>query len=71
MCKKVTPISTWVPNQMGYSVGVNDEGSTVLKMGDTGMITTMTMNEVAVIQMIRLLAATLDSFDVDIKRVEE
>ncbi len=52
---------------MSYSVGKDDEG-TFLTIGNRseGMSSTLTMNEVAVIQMIRLLAATLDEFDVDI-----
>ena len=52
---------------MSYTVGVAENGDTVLKVGpDGGMITTMTMNEGAVIQMIKLLAATLSTVSVDI-----
>jgi hypothetical protein len=46
---------------MSYTVGVDESNQTVLKVGpDGGLITTMTMSEKAVIQMIRLLAATID-----------
>lgn len=52
---------------MSYTVGVAENGDTVLKVGpDGGMITTMTMNEGAVVQMIKLLAATLSTVSVDI-----
>ena len=53
---------------MSYSVGVAENGDTILKVGpDGGMITTMTMSEGAVVQMIKLLAATLSTVSVDIK----
>ena len=55
---------------MSYSVGKTDDGSTVLTMG-TDFKSTLTMNEVAVLQMIKLLAATLNSFTVDINRIKE
>lgn len=48
-----------------YSVGKADDGGTVLKVGDSAIIT-LTMNEHSVIQMIRLLAATLETVDVNI-----
>ncbi len=52
---------------MSYSVGKDDEG-TFLTIGNrsSGMSSTLTMGEHAVVQLIRLLAATLDEFDVDI-----
>lgn len=59
---------------MSYTVGVAENGDTVLKVGpDGGMITTMTMNEGAVIQMIKLLAATLETATVtiDVKKEKD
>lgn len=52
---------------MSYSVGKDEEGTflTIGKRGE-GMSSTLTMGEHAVVQLIRLLAATLDEFDVDI-----
>jgi hypothetical protein len=41
-----------------YSVGVDNEGYTILKVG-TDFTTTLTMGRNAVIQLIRLLEATL------------
>ena len=55
---------------MSYTVGVDNDNKTVLKMGEDGLITTLVMSEVAVVQMIRLLSATLENFTVDIKRVD-
>ena len=45
-----------------YSVGINDEGNTVLTLGDKGYTSTLTMNYKGVIQMIRLLEATLPEY---------
>jgi hypothetical protein len=42
-----------------YSIGINDDGNTVLTLGDVGYTSKLTMNTAAVIQMIRLLEATL------------
>ena len=64
------PNATGLGDDMSYSVGKTDDGSTVLTMG-TDFKSTLTMNEVAVLQMIKLLAATLNSFTVDINRIEE
>lgn len=53
---------------MSYTVGVDEKGDTVLKVDlKDGIITTMTMNKNAVIQMIKLLATTLPTISVDIK----
>ena len=47
-----------------YSVGINDDGNTFLKIGDEGGIYhTLTMNYAGVIQMIRLLEATLPEYE--------
>lgn len=55
---------------MSYTVGVNDDGI-ILKVGpEDGVITTMTMSEGAVVQMIKLLAATLTTVKVDITENE-
>ena len=62
--------ATGLGDDMSYSVGKNDDGSTVLTMG-TDFKSTLTMNQVAVLQMIKLLAATLNSFTVDINRIKE
>ncbi len=43
----------------GYTVGVNNEGSTVLKMTTSYNTVTLTMNEFGTRQLIRLLEATL------------
>lgn len=58
---------------MSYTVGVNNDGI-ILKVGeDGGMITTLTMTEGAVIQMIKLLAATLETATVtiDVKKEKD
>jgi len=44
-----------------YTVGVDEHGMTILKVG-TDFTTTLTMNEHAVIQLIRLLEATLSEY---------
>lgn len=46
------------PKEALYTVGTTDDGKTVLKVGD-GYTVTLTMNDAAVRQMIRLLEATL------------
>jgi hypothetical protein len=48
-----------------YSVGINDEGNTVLTLGDQGYTSKLTMNYAGVIQMIRLLEATLPEYKED------
>jgi len=54
-----------------YSVGVTDEGTTVLTLGDdSGYKSTLTMNEGAVIQMIRLLSATLRTVNVTFEGID-
>ena len=54
-----------------YTVGINEDGMTILKVG-TDFTSTLTMNEHAVIQMIRLLEATLPEYkeDEDAQRSE-
>ena len=47
-----------------YSVGVDSEGYTILKVG-TDFTTTLTMGRDAVIQLIRLLEATLPEYKED------
>ena len=54
-------------SQIHYTVGKDEEGSTVLKVG-TDFVSTLTMEENAVIQLIRLLAATLDNYTVSIEQ---
>jgi hypothetical protein len=54
-----------------YSVGVTDSGTTVLTLGDdSGYKSTLTMNEGAVIQMIRLLSATLRTVNVTFEGID-
>ena len=53
-----------------YTVGISDDGNIVLKMGDDGFTSTLTMNEGAVIQMIRLLSATLKTVNVTFEVVD-
>jgi hypothetical protein len=43
----------------GYTIGVNNEGATTVKVSVNGTVTTLTMNEHATRQMIKLLTATL------------
>jgi len=51
-------------SQTYYTVGKTDDGSTVLRVGDSF---TITMEEDAVVSLIKLLAATLDNHTVDIQ----
>jgi hypothetical protein len=54
-----------------YSIGVTDSGTTVLTLGDdSGYKSTLTMNEGAVIQMIRLLSATLRTVNVTFEGID-
>ena len=54
-----------------YSVGVTDEGTTFLTLGDdSGYKSTLTMNEGAVLQMIRLLSATLRTVNVTFEGID-
>jgi hypothetical protein len=48
---------------MSYTVGRNDEG-TILVVGEDATIT-LTMNELTVVQLIKLLAATLDNYGIE------
>ena len=43
-----------------YTVGRNNKGGTVLKIHSGGSVTTMTMSAGAVLDLIRLLKATLE-----------
>jgi hypothetical protein len=45
-----------------YSVGINEEGKTVLTLGEQGYTSKLTMNYDGVIQLIRLLEATLPEY---------
>lgn len=58
---------------MSYSVGKDDEGVVLIvgSPGDGGFTSTLTMNESAVVQMIKLLAATLDDHVVMITNRKE
>jgi hypothetical protein len=47
----------------GYTVGVNDDGDTILKVTCNYSTTTLTMNTAGVLQMIRLLEATISQED--------
>jgi hypothetical protein len=55
---------------MSYSVGKDEEGVVLIvgSPGDGGFTSTLTMNEGAVVQMIKLLAATLDDHTVTIEK---
>ena len=55
-----------IMSQTYYTVGKTDDGSTVLRVGDS-FTTTLTMEEDAVVSLIKLLAATLDNHTVDIQ----
>lgn len=57
---------------MSYSVGKEDD-ETFLTIGSRseGMSSTLTMNEVAVAQLIRLLAATLNEYEISIVKKEK
>ena len=44
-----------------YSVGVTNDGRTVLKLHDRGLTTTLTLSPAAVEQLIKLLAVTIES----------
>jgi len=65
---KVPPVVPPIPNMGGtapecqYTVGTTSDGMTVLKVGDS-YITTLTMNEAATRQLIRMLEATLRDSD--------
>lgn len=56
---------------MSYSVG-KENNVTILSMGSRsdGITSTLSMNEVAVVQMIKLLAATLENFEVIVNRID-
>ena len=45
-----------------YSVGITEDGRTVLTLGDEGYTSKLTMNYDGVIQLIRLLEATLPEY---------
>ena len=54
---------------MNYTVGKADNGETLLTIGKE-FHTTLGMNEAATVQMIRLLAATLEHFNIEVKRID-
>jgi hypothetical protein len=45
----------------GYTVGIANNGNTMLQLQCNGSITTLTMNKSSVRQMVRLLEATLNN----------
>jgi len=45
-----------------YSVGITEDGRTVLTLGEQGYTSKLTMNYEGVIQLIRLLEATLPEY---------
>jgi hypothetical protein len=47
----------------GYTVGVDNDAQTVLKVSCNGSTITLTMGEASVVQLIRLLKATLPEQD--------
>jgi hypothetical protein len=53
---------------MSYSVGKKDNDTVLIvgSPGDGGYTSTMTMSEGSVVQLIKLLAATLDEHNVEI-----
>ena len=50
-----------------YTVGTTPSGQTVLKINAENNVMTLTMNDVAVRQMIRMLEATLPEGDNDVE----
>ena len=52
-----------VMSDSGYTVGVDNNAQTVLKVSCNGSTITLTMGEAGVIQLIRLLEATLPEQD--------
>jgi len=52
-----------------YTVGKDEEGATVLKIG-SDFTSTLTMGENSVAQLIRLLAATLETYTVTVVQNE-
>lgn len=57
-------------SDLHYTVGKDSSGSTVLKVG-SDFVTTLTMDENATIQLIRLLSATLTIASVNIEYGDE
>ena len=58
-------IPTWKTGQTdiddnGYTVGKTTDGKTIVKMFGDGIITTMTLSEDGVRQLIKLLESTID-----------
>jgi hypothetical protein len=58
------PAETDMSNS-GYTVGVDNDAQTVLKVSCNGSTITLTMGEAGVVQLIRLLEATLPEQDDD------
>jgi len=52
-----------VPGKHTYSVGIDNEGNTALKLQSDFGTTTLTLNEYGVRQLIRMLEATLPEDD--------
>lgn len=56
---KTADFEPLVKSDDGYTVGVDDDGKTVMRVSCRGVVNTITMTENGVRQMIRLLEATL------------
>jgi len=48
-----------IPGKHTYSVGIDDDGNTAIKLQNDFGVTTLTLNERGVRQLIRMLEATL------------
>ena len=61
------PKSKGIADDCLYTVGTTPSGQTVLKIGDGYSTMTLTMNDAATRQMIRMLEATLPEGDGDVE----
>lgn len=52
-----------VPPKHNYSVGIDNDGNTVLKLYSGNMISSMSLSPTGVRQLIRMLEATLPEVD--------
>ena len=61
----IAPVSTPRPvaNGNGYSIGITDDNMTMLNISDGCAIMSLTMNDIGVRRMIKLLEATLENED--------
>ena len=62
---QTTPLVDSVPisNKNGYTVGMDDDNNTVLKLNVGNAVTTMTLSPTGTRQLIRMLKATLPEED--------